>query len=63
MVLAIVDGELVLDAVEREASFGDAIAVTADQRAEVRMWFEVAVEIVEAEHHVVKLSIAIGNFE
>ena len=35
MVLAVVDRKFVFDAIEREAAFGDAIAVTADECAEV----------------------------
>jgi hypothetical protein len=38
-VLAVVDRQLVLNAVECEASFGDTIAVTADECAEVWMAF------------------------
>ena len=64
MVLAVVDGEFVFDAVERETSFGDAIAVAADDRAEVGIvLFQIALEIVETEHDVVKLAIAIGDIE
>ena len=39
MVLTVVRGELVFDAVEREATFGNAVAVAADDRAEVRIVF------------------------
>ncbi len=38
-VLAVIDCELVLDAIEREAAFRDAIAVAADECAEVWMAF------------------------
>jgi len=49
VVVAVVAGEGVFDSVEGEAAFADAVAVAADDRAEVGVLLEVAVQGVEAE--------------
>src|SRR5687767_11567595 len=63
MVFAVIDRELVLDAVEFEAPFRNAIPETSNCSAEAWMRFEVIVEIVEAQNDVGKLPVAIGNFQ
>ena len=63
MILAVVDRQLVFDAVEFEAAFGDPVSIATDNRAKVRMTLQVSVEIVEAEHCVVKPTVAIRDFE
>src|SRR6185437_15441827 len=63
MVLTVVCGEFVFDPVQRKTTFGYAVAVASDDRAEVWIVLQVTVEIAEAEYDVVKLSIAIRNFE
>ena len=49
---AVVGGERVRSAVEGERAGGDAVGAAAAGRAEIRMSLQVAVERVEAEHHV-----------
>lgn len=51
-VLPVVDGELVLLAVQGETALGDAVAVPPDQGAEVRAAGDVVVEVVEAQRDV-----------
>src|SRR5215813_805066 len=63
MVLAIVNRELVFDSVQQETAFRDPIAVAANDRPEVRVSFQIRIEIVKAENDIVKLALAIGNFE
>ena len=62
-VLAVVDGERVGLAVEREASLGDAIGVAADERPEVSRLAGIAVERVEAEDDVGELAGLVGDGE
>src|SRR6478736_4136689 len=59
----VVLGELVLRAVEREPAFRDAIAITADEGAEVWSgWIpQIAVDRVESEHDVVQLAVAVRH--
>src|SRR5438876_5439525 len=64
MVLAIVPREPVLAAVQREPALRDPIAVTADDRAEVgRVVLQIALRVVETEHDIRQLAIAIRRFE
>src|SRR5262245_18132336 len=63
MVLAVVGGQLVLDPVERKSTFGDAVGVSARERAEERMALQVLIQAVEAEHDVVHLALAVRSFE
>src|SRR6266496_5804299 len=49
--------------VESEAAFGDAICVAADNCAEVRVAFQISVEIIEAEHNIVPIPFAVRHFE
>jgi hypothetical protein len=58
---SVVDGELVLRAVQRELSFRDAIAIPPDQRAEVGTALDVIIELVVTEHDVGVLALAIGG--
>ena len=52
MVLAVVYGQLVFDTVQYEAAFGDAIPITANDRAKVRVAFQIRIEVIEAEHNI-----------
>ena len=61
MVRAVVRGELVGLSVEGEARLADAVAVAADDGAEVRVFLEIAVEGVEAQGHVGHGAGAIGH--
>src|SRR5262249_44173608 len=55
-VRAVVDRELVAPAVQREATLGNAIGITADRGAEIARTRQIAFEIGVAENDVVKLS-------
>ena len=59
----VVDRQLVFDAVECEAALSDAIAIATDNRTKVRTTLQVGIEVVEAEHDVVKLAVAIRDLE
>src|SRR5439155_11569446 len=63
VILAVVDRQLVFDAVECEAALSDAIAIATDNRTKVRTTLQVSIEVVEAEHDVVKLAVAIRDLE
>src|SRR5437763_14920800 len=63
VIFAVVDGQRVLATVEREAAFGDAIPITADDRAEVRVAFQIPVKVIEAENNIVTLAVAIRHLE
>ena len=60
---AVVHVELVLRAVERKAGVGDAVAVTADQRAEVMRLAQVGGHVVEAAHHIGHIAVAVGHVD
>ena len=60
---AIVDRQVIDLAVKRELALGDPVAIAADQRAKVGVGVEIAVEIVEAERHVVDLAVLVGNLD
>src|SRR5262249_15144998 len=63
MILAVVDGKFVLDAIERESPFGDAVGVASRERPEERVSFQVFIQTVEAEDDVVHLAGAVGGLE
>src|SRR5262249_30699642 len=63
MVLAVVDGQFVLHSIERKSPFGDAVGVTARERAEKRMAFQVLIQGIEAEYNVVQLAFAVRSSE
>src|SRR6185312_17055202 len=61
---AVVGGQVVCVAIEREASMGDAVGVAADQGAEVGLGVaHVAGQVVIAEHDVAALAAAVGGLE
>src|SRR5579859_109146 len=61
-VRAVVDRHVVHLAVQRELTFGDAIRVTSDGGAEIRIGFlQVAVEIVESEDDIFYVPGEVGN--
>ena len=60
---AVVDRQRVFLAVERELALGDAVAVAADQRAEVRAVLDVIGQVVVAEHHVAEVAVAVGHLQ
>ena len=53
----------VFHAVERKFSLGDAVAVTSDQRAEIWRAFQIAFQIVVAQHHVAELAMFVRHLE
>ena len=61
----VVDGERVGVPVERELSFGDPVAIPADQRAEVRRrrLVEILLRRIEAQHDVRRPAVAIRDFQ
>src|SRR4029079_19033753 len=61
MVRAVVGDELVRVPLERERALGDAVAVTADDGAEIRGRLQIAVEAVVAEDHVAQLARAVRH--
>ena len=63
VVRAVVGGELVGAAIEREAALGDAVAHAPDNRAEVGLLGQVAVDAVEPEHDIAQLPVAVGGVE
>src|SRR5206468_9404557 len=63
MVLPVIYSQLVFDTVQREAAFGDAISIATDNRAKVWMTFQVSIEVVEAKNDIVKLAVAVRDFE
>ena len=63
MIRLVIDRQLVFNAILREAALCDSIAVTANGCAKKRSTLEVSIDIVEPEHNVVKLSVAVGDFE
>ena len=63
MMAAMVERERVLAAVEREARTRDAVRDPADDAPEVVAVLEVALEPIEAEHHVDTASAAVGHLE
>ena len=63
MVLAVVYGQLVFDTVQYEAAFGDAIPITANDCAKVRVAFQIRIEVIEAEHNIVTLPVAVRHLE
>src|SRR5436190_840969 len=54
---------MVLDAVEREATARDAVAVASDERADVEGLTLIVLDTIEAEHNVIEMSAAVGNLE
>ena len=62
-VWSIIDGQLVLFAVERELAPGDAVAITANQSSEKRIVFDVVIEMIVAKHNVAHFSMAIGRLK
>jgi hypothetical protein len=63
VVPAVVDGELVVLAVEGEPAAGDAVAVPADDGAEVRAGRLVLLDRPETERHVRVPAVAVREFE
>src|SRR2546430_991588 len=63
VIFAVVDGQHVLMTVEGEAAFRDAIPITADDRAEVRIAFQIRIEVIEAENNIVTLPFTVRHFE
>ena len=61
MIRSVVGRQLIGLAVEREAAPGNAVAVPTDDGAKERAPLDVAVQVVESEHHVVESSGAIGD--
>src|SRR5256886_17386658 len=49
--------------VEGEAAFRDSIPITADDRAEVRIAFQIRIEVIEAENNIVTLPFTVRHFE
>ena len=63
-ILTVIHGQLVLDAVQRKPAFRDPVSVTTDDGAEVSaIPFYIFLEGVEAQHHIVELTITIRHFE
>jgi hypothetical protein len=60
-VRAVVDRQLVGFAVQAEGAAGDPVAEPADQGPEVGIALDVALQVVEAERHVVELAVAVGH--
>src|ERR1035441_6062997 len=50
-------------AFEREFGAADAVAIAADERAEVRSGLEIAVQIIVAEHDVAEFAVLVRHFE
>src|ERR1035441_7348844 len=50
-------------AFEREFGAADAVAVAADERAEVRSGLEIAVQIIVAEHDIAEFAVFVRHFE
>ena len=63
MIFAVVFGERVFGAVKREPAFGDAVAVTTDQRADVRLIFFVIGNRVVTENDVGKFTVFIRRLQ
>jgi hypothetical protein len=63
VIFAVVDGQRVLMTVEGEAALCDAIPITADDRAEVRIAFQIRIEVIEAENNIVTLPFTVRHFE
>ena len=61
MIRSVVRREMIRRAVEREPRVGDAIRVSAHDRAEVPRVAHVVGERVVAEHDVVELAVAVGS--
>src|SRR5690606_26236693 len=59
----IVDSQSVDLAVEFEHAAGDAVAVAADERCEVWVLAEIAVERVEPQEYVAELAALVGDFD
>ncbi|GGT73035.1 hypothetical protein GCM10010272_15400 [Streptomyces lateritius] len=59
----VVDGGPVRASVEGEGAAGDAVAVAADDRAEVRAARDVVLEVVEAQRHVRVAPAPVGDFQ
>ena len=60
MVRAVVDGESIFSAIDREAPIGDPVRIAADDRAEVWVIGQVTTDRVEAEDDVGGRAVAIG---
>ena len=60
---AVVGGELVLLAVEGEARLADAVGIAAHHLAGEEVVLEIAVQIVEAEHHVAQLALGVEDLQ
>ena len=60
-VRAIVRHEVVIDALKREFSIGDSVAVPADYGAKVWRVGEVVAEVVVPKHHIGESSIFVGH--
>src|SRR2546427_9145551 len=58
MIRFVIGSQLVFNAIQRESALCDSIAVTTNGRAKKRSSLEVSIDIVEAEHNVVELSVA-----
>src|SRR5690348_5344109 len=63
MIHAVVGGERVLGAVQRELARADAVAIPANKRAEVGAVAHVAGEIVVAKRDIHQLAILVGYLE
>nr|GEU28271.1 hypothetical protein [Tanacetum cinerariifolium] len=60
---AVVLIQVVLLAVQRKAGIGDAVAVAADQGAEIVRFAQVGRHVVEAAHHVGQLAVAVRHVD
>jgi len=59
----VVHGQRVFGAAERELALGDPVGVAADDRSEIGMASQVAVERIEGERNDVELAVAVGRFD
>ncbi|MPN01788.1 hypothetical protein SDC9_149000 [bioreactor metagenome] len=62
-VRAVVHRQSVGLAIQGELAFGDAVAVAADHRPEIRSLLQVTIQVVVAQHDIAEFSVAIGHLE
>ena len=63
MIRAVVSRQLIGFAVEREATFGDAIGVAARDGAEKRAARAIRFGIIKPHHDIAQRSVAVGHFQ